>query len=172
MMNGVFSLLLSLHIISVICWFAGLFYLPRLFVYHAMTQERAVFEQLKVMEYRLYYYIMHPSMLATLITGVALIVDYCYSGSLATNGFAEGPLHSAFWLFLVKNWLAWKLLLVVFLIIFHVFCGKYLKIFKQAKTPAGYKALKDYRAHKFFRIFNEIPTVILIAIVFLVVVKP
>jgi protoporphyrinogen IX oxidase len=164
---GVFSELfrgfLAFHIISVICWFAGLFYLPRLFVYHAMTEERAVFEQLKVMEYKLYYYIMHPALLMTLITGVLLVINYCSHHVLP--GWGD-------WQFWLKNWLVWKIFLVLVLVIFHVFCGKYLRDFKTAKTVKGYKALRASKNHQFFRIFNEIPTVLLIIIIFLVVLKP
>ena len=156
-------LILSLHIIAVVCWFAGLFYLPRLFVYHAMTQERAVFEQLKVMEYKLYYYIMHPALLATLITGVLLVIGYCSQHVL------PGARDWEFW---VKNWLVWKISFVLGLIIFHIFCGRYLKAFKKSKTVGGYKASASYKTHKFFRIFNEIPSVILIIIIFLVVYQP
>jgi putative membrane protein len=162
---------LSLHVIAIVCWFAGLFYLPRLFVYHAMTKERAVFEQLKVMEYKLYYYIMHPSMLFTLLTGGVLIFNYCSSHVLPALNILNMTSLS-FWVFWLKNWLVWKLLGVMLLIIFHIFCGKYLKIFRESKTPSGFRASNQFKKHQFFRIFNEIPTVLLILIIFLAVYKP
>ncbi len=165
------ELFLSLHIISIVCWFAGLFYLPRLFVYHAMTKEKAVFEQLKIMEYKLYYYIMHPSLLLTLLTGGALIFNYCRGHVLPALNFLNMQ-NPDFWLFWLKNWLVWKLLCVLLLIIFHIFCGKYLKLFRQTQNPAAFKASAAFKRHQFFRVFNEIPTVFLILIIFLAVYKP
>ena len=157
------TLFLSLHLIAVICWFAGLFYLPRLFVYHSMTKKNAVFDQLKVMEYKLYYFIMHPALLLTLLTGGGLVWGYVHANpNLLSSSLS-------FW---VKNWLVWKLFLVLLLILFHLRCGRYLKAFQHAKGPKEFSHSPLYRSHRFFRIWNEIPTVILIIVVFLVVYKP
>ncbi len=136
-----FDLVLSLHIIAVICWFAGLFYLPRLFVYHAMSEQSVTKDQFTVMEYKLYYYIMHPSMWVTVITGVVLA-------------------HLAIW---HGWWLHAKGALVLLLVIYHFYCGYFLKRFaRHANT----------KSHRFFRVFNEIPTILLVVIILLVVVKP
>ena len=104
---------LALHIIGVICWFAGLFYLPRLFVYHAMTQEYAVNEQFKIMEHKLFFYIMWPSMLITLLSGFALMM------------LLPDPAH---WHWI--NWLSVKLCFVGLLVIFHYGCHYYLALFR------------------------------------------
>lgn len=133
----------SLHIISVVSWFAMLFYLPRLFVYHAMTDDAAGRERFQVMERKLYRAIGTPAMIATLIFGIwmaHIFWDY-YSSSLW------------FWI---------KAGLVVCLIGYHHMCGAYVRKFAQGKPVPS---------HKFFRVFNEIPVLFLIAIVFLVVTK-
>ena len=91
--------MISLHIISFVCWFAGLFYLPRIYVYHAMTNEKVLSEQFKIMEKRLFIYIMTPAMLVTLVTGFMLMGDY-----LSAN-----PSHAI--------WLKAKLFLVFLLLI-------------------------------------------------------
>lgn len=134
----------AFHVIAVVCWFAGLFYLPRLFVYHAMTDNTAVKEQLKIMEYRLYYYIMHPAFAATLIFGFCLWLPHYHHYSHAL-------------------WLHIKLGLVALLVIFHIYCGQLLRQFRSDS---------NHYHHRFYRIFNEIPTVILIAIVLLSYLKP
>ena len=139
------SWLISFHIIAVVSWFAGLFYLPRLFVYHAMTNEKVLINQFKVMERKLYLYIMSPAMVITLITGFILMGDYL---SLHPQNHI---------------WLNIKFILVFFLILYHVICGYYLAIFKSDLNTLS---------HKFYRYFNEIPTVLLILIVILAVVKP
>ena len=133
--------LIALHIISFVCWFAGLFYLPRLFVYHAMTKEKAVSEQLKVMEHKLYYYIMWPAMAATYLTGFSLLVVVGYPGL----------------------WFTIKLIFVGLLTVYHFFCDYYLHRFDDDKNE---------KSHKFFRMFNEVPTIGLIVIVILAVVRP
>lgn len=137
--------LISIHIIGFVSWFAGLFYLPRLFVYHAMTNEKVVSEQLKIMERKLFLYIMNPAMLVTIISGLVLMGDY----------LALHPTHNA--------WLYAKLMLVFFLILYHVICGYYLAIFESDFNKLS---------HKFYRYFNEVPTVILILIVILAEVRP
>lgn len=137
-----YETLKAIHLIAVICWFAGLFYLPRLFVYHAMAEEKNN-EMLKTMERKLYKYIMNPSMVVTWVFGLwmlYLIPEWMQSG-----------------------WLHAKLTLVVLLTGYHHVCGKYVKIFA---------ADANKKSHKFYRYFNEIPTVLLIIIVFLVILKP
>lgn len=140
-----YEVIKSLHIIAVVCWFAGLFYLPRLFVYHAQLekQQGARHEMLKTMEFRLYRYIMSPAMTLTWVFGLwmlYLIPEWLQSG-----------------------WMHAKLTFVVLLTGYNHVCSAYLKKFARGK---------NVKSHKFFRIFNEIPTVILIVVVFLVVLKP
>lgn len=136
--------ILALHIISVICWYAGLFYLPRLFVYHAMTQDKAVASQLCVMEHKLYRYIMWPSLIATVISGYALM-------------FQVFP-HAHY-----PSWLHAKLLCVGVLVLFHLMCGVLGKRLREGRNTYS---------HRFYRFFNEVPTLLLFAIVLLVVLKP
>ena len=133
----------SLHIIAVICWFAGLFYLPRLFVWHAMAEDATGRERFKVMERKLYRGIMNPSMMATVLFGGWLIY--------INPGFLQG------------GWLHAKLFLVVLLLIYHFICKRHMLNLRDDKNT---------RSHVYFRWFNEVPTVLLIAIVILVVVKP
>lgn len=137
-------MLKALHIIAVVCWFAGLFYLPRLFVYHAQTTDSAGRERFKIMERKLYLGIMWPSLILTVVFGTAM---------LALNPhyyFAQGWMHA-------------KLALVAGLIVYHLLCGRYLKALQQDRSE---------KSHVFFRVFNELPVLALIAIVILVVVKP
>lgn len=131
----------ALHIIFMVTWFAGLFYLPRLFVYHAMSDDRPSIERFKVMERKLYYGIMTPGAVLTIVFGVWLWLGYGFSG----------------------GWLHAKLALVLGLIAYHLYCGRLLADFKQERNRHG---------HVYYRWFNEIPVVILIAAVVLVVVKP
>lgn len=131
----------SLHIIFMVTWFAGLFYLPRLFVYHAMSDDRPSIERFKVMERKLFYGIMTPGAVLTIVFGVWLWLSYSFSG----------------------GWLHAKLALVAVLIVYHLYCGKLLADFKHDRNQHG---------HVYYRWFNEIPVVILIAVVILVVVKP
>ena len=135
----------SLHLIAVISWMAGLLYLPRIFVYHVENSEKKeATEIFETMEKRLYFYIMRPAMIATWLFGVILI----YINGL--DVFAQ-------------SWMHIKLTLVIFLTIYHEYLGICLKSFKlktNTKTP------------KFFRIINEVPTIILILIIFIVIFKP
>ena len=131
----------ALHIAAMVTWFAGLFYLPRLFVYHAMTGERAVAEQFEVMERRLYYGITTPGGVLTILFGLWLWWGWGVHGA----------------------WLAAKLVLVGVLVAYHIACGRYLRDFRHGRNRHG---------HRFYRWFNEIPTVILLAVVILAVVKP
>lgn len=136
--------ILAFHIISVVCWFAGLFYLPRLFVYHAQTQDSISNERFKIMERKLYRGIMTPSAVLTILFGLWLL--------------HFNPIY-----YLHSPWMITKLILVCILVIYHLFCGYYVKQFKLDKNT---------HRHKFYRYFNEFPTLLLIAIVILVVVQP
>lgn len=130
----------AFHIIFMVSWFAGLFYLPRLFVNHAMTQDAAVAAQLLVMERKLYRFI-HPLGVLTLVTGLWLWLGFGISGT----------------------WLMVKLVLVSILIVYHFYCGKLLGDFARGSNT---------RSHIWYRWFNELPVLILFAVVILVVVKP
>lgn len=134
----------AFHIFFMVAWFAGIFYLPRLFVYHAENKDSNTSETLKVMERRLLYFVT-PFAIFTLVFGVLLIMAY-----------------GAEW-FRVSGWLHTKLLLVTLLYIYHGYCFKLL---------ADFKRDRNQRSSKFYRIFNEIPVLILLAIVILAVVKP
>lgn len=134
----------ALHIISVICWFAGLFYLPRLFVYHADTTDDVSIARFKIMERRLYMGIMVPAAIATLVFGVWLSA-YLWAG-VKTSG-----------------WFHAKIALVLLLIGYHKMCRYHLRKFANDENT---------RSHVYFRWFNEVPTLLLFAIVILVVVKP
>lgn len=131
----------ALHIIFMVTWFAGLFYLPRLFVYHAMSDDSPSIERFKVMERKLFYGIMTPGAVLTIVSGFWLWLGFGISG----------------------GWLHTKLLLVFLLIVYHLYCGKLLSNFRQDRNQ---------HSHVYYRWFNEIPVVLLIAIVILVVVKP
>lgn len=133
----------AFHIIFVITWMAGIFYLPRLFVYHASAEDQPSIERFKIMERKLYRGIMIPSMILTLVFGIWLLV------------LVPG--------YLKMGWLHAKLTLVVGLIGYHHYCGYLLKKFRDDQNT---------RSHIWFRWFNEIPVLALIAIVILVVVKP
>ena len=130
----------AFHIIFMVTWFAGLFYLPRLFVYHAMSKDKISLERFVIMERKLFYGIMTPGGIITIILGFWLL-DYGYSGL----------------------WLNIKLLLVLLLVIYHVYCFKYLMDFKYNRNK---------HSHIFFRWFNEVPVILLIAIILLVELKP
>lgn len=139
-----YSTIHALHLIAIVCWFAGLFYLPRLYVYHAENQNKdQCTEMLKVMERRLYRGIMIPAMLATWGLGLYLI-----------------HLNPAW---MQQGWLHTKLSLVVVLTIYHFSLGHYRKKFA---------AEENRRTGRFFRMYNEVPTIFLIAIVLLAVIKP
>lgn len=133
----------AFHIIAVVCWFAGLFYLPRLFVYHAMTPDKETQERFKVMERKLYRGIMNPAMWVSLLLGL---------GMMHVGKLLHPPL-----------WLTVKLALVVLLIGYHHMCGSLMKKFQRDENQ---------RSHIWYRYFNEVPTLLLIAVVLLVVLKP
>lgn len=134
----------AFHLIAMVAWFAGLFYLPRLFVYHADAKDQISLERFKLMEYRLYYAITWPAALATTLLGLWLI--------------SFNPSY-----YLKSGWMHAKLGLVVLLWVYHLYCGYFVRKFKfdKNKKPAV-----------FFRVFNEMPTVLLVGIVILVVVRP
>ena len=135
----------AFHIVFMVTWFAGLFYLPRLFVYHAMSDDRISIDRFKVMERKLFFGIMTPGAVLTIVLGVWMLIDYAWT---AFSG---------------AGWLHLKLLLVAVLIGYHVYCGKLVVDFKHERNRRG---------HVFYRWFNEIPVLLLIAIVILVVVRP
>lgn len=135
----------SLHIISVVTWFAALFYLPRLFVYHAMAEDQISNDRFKVMERKLYRGIMTPSAIVTVVMGFWLVSYYPWD-ALKT-----------------MYWLQVKLLLVLSLLVYHWFCGRILKQFASDS---------NHRSHVWFRVFNEAPVLVLCAIVVLAVVRP
>ena len=130
----------ALHIIFVVSWFAGLFYLPRLFVNHAMVEDAATRERLSLMEGKLYRFMLPLAILAV-VFGLWLWFGYGFGG----------------------GWLHVKTLLVVFLIGYHVYCGRLMRDF-----AAG----RNRRSHVWYRVFNEIPVLVLAVVVFLVVLKP
>lgn len=133
----------AFHIISVVTWFAALFYLPRLFVYHAMAEDEISRERFKVMERKLYRGIMNPSAVVAIGLGVAILVV------------------QPFWL--LQGWLHIKLALVALLVVYHWYCGRLLRAFAQDRNQHG---------HVWYRWFNEMPVLVLIAVVLLVVLKP
>lgn len=137
----------AFHVIFMISWFAGLFYLPRLFVYHASSSDEVSNERFKIMERKLFYGIMTPAAIVTSILGLWLIYDYAW------RWLAES---SMFWLHI-------KLLLVILLYIYHWYCWKLLKLFKEDKNT---------HSHVYYRWFNEIPVFMLMGSIILVIVKP
>ena len=143
-MTTAYLWLKALHIIGVVCWFAAMFYLPRLFVYHSSTEDDAGKARFIIMEDKLYRVIMRPSMLITVIFGLWMLV-------LGWDAFA-----SSIWLWI-------KLAAVVVLLGYHHYCSRLIKAFAQNDNP---------HTERFYRIFNEIPALLLILIVILVVVKP
>ena len=135
----------SLHLISVISWMAGLLYLPRIFVYHAQNNDEIkIKEVFKVMERKLYFYIMTPAMILSWIFGLLLIHSI---------GFQQ----------LGQKWMVLKIVFVLLLTAYHFYLGNTLNKFKIDQ---------DNRSHKFYRFINEIPTILLILIVFVVIFKP
>jgi putative membrane protein len=139
-----FLWLKAFHIIAVITWFAAIFYLPRLFVYHADATDTISRERFKIMERKLYRGIMTPSMVVVIALGtwmIALNPDF----------------------YLSQGWMHAKLTLVTLLVIYHLYCGHLLKIFRDDRNE---------RSHVFYRWFNEVPVFLLLGIIILVVVRP
>lgn len=135
----------ALHLVFMVTWFAGLFYLPRLFVYHVMSSDAVSVERFKIMERKLYYGIMTPGMVLTLLFGVWMLSDYAWE-MYGTSG-----------------WLHAKLGLIVLLVVYHLACGKWLRDLRDDKVR---------HSHVFFRWVNEIPVLFLFAIIFLATLKP
>ena len=141
---NLYLLFKSLHLVAVISWMAGLLYLPRIFVYHSEANHESQKDVFKTMERKLYNYIMMPAMLLSWLFGVLLI-------------------HSLGFVVFTELWMQIKSILVVILTYYHFLLGKYLNDF----------AINDNKkSSKFFRIINEVPTIILIVVVFVVVFKP
>lgn len=134
----------AFHIIFMVAWFAGIFYLPRLFVNHAMAEEEDVKARLALMERKLYRFIT-PWMLLTIAFGFWLLFDYAWAA------------YASQW------WLHIKLLLVVALVGYHFYCGSIIRAFAENRC---------HRSHVWFRWFNELPVLVLFAVVILAVVKP
>ena len=135
----------SLHLISVISWMAGLLYLPRIFVYHAQnSSEKKTSEIFKTMERKLFFYIMTPAMILSWIFGVILI-------------------HSIGFQNIGQTWMILKMIFVTILTLYHLYLGRILDKFKIDQ---------NVHSHKFYRLINEIPTLLLILIVFVVIFKP
>ena len=135
----------ALHLVAVISWMAGLLYLPRIFVYHSEnSSEKKITEIFKTMEFKLYNYIMMPAMVISWIFGLLLI---------SSIGFDQ----------LSNKWLILKIVFVIILTFYHFFLGICLNNFKNDENKYS---------SKFFRVFNEIPTILLILIIFIVVFKP
>ena len=135
----------SLHLVAVISWMAGLLYLPRIFVYHAQNSDKLlVSDVFKVMERKLYFYIMTPAMTLSWIFGLLLIHEI---------GFGQ----------LGQKWMVLKLVFVILLTFYHFYLGRILGQFKLDINR---------HSHKFYRYINEIPTLLLILIIFVVIFKP
>mgnify|MGYP003113227375 CR=1 FL=1 len=134
----------AFHVFFMVAWFAGIFYLPRIFVNHAESNEPLVQHHFKGMERRLLYFVT-PFAIFTVVFGIAIIAQYGYA-----------------W-FVAAKWLHIKISLVVLLLIYHGYCFKLVKTFA---------ADKNTRSGKFYRIFNEVPVVILFVVIVLVYLKP
>ena len=133
----------AFHIVFVVCWFAGIFYLPRLFVNSAMAEEAATKAQLAIMQRKLYRFM---SILAIIAIGFGLV------------------LYMLNWEYYVSQlWMWSKLALIILLLAFHFLCGRFVSAFETGDVG---------KSHRYFRIFNEIPVALLFAIVILVVVRP
>jgi len=142
---NIYLFLKALHVVAVISWMAGLLYLPRIFVYHVENNnDQNISNVFKIMEKKLYFYIMMPAMVVSWILGLLLI------GNI---GFEQ----------IASKWLQIKLILVLILTVYHFYLGVCLKRFRIDK---------NIYSSKFYRIFNEVPTILLILIVFIVIFKP
>jgi putative membrane protein len=141
---NLYLLFKSLHLIAVISWMAGLLYLPRIFVYHSVALHDSQKEIFKVMEKKLYNYIMMPAMLLSWLFGILLI-------------------HSLGFSIFLELWMQIKTAAVIILSYYHFTLGKYLKDFSMNNNQ---------KTSRFFRIYNEIPTIILIVVIFVAIFKP
>ena len=134
----------SFHVIFMVTWFAGLFYLPRLFVYHAQSEDEISIQRFKIMERKLFFGIMTP-------------------GAVLTIGFGAWMLIKNWDANMIGFWMHAKLGLVCLLVLYHIWCGFIVKTFKEDRNT---------RSHVWYRWFNEAPVLALVAIVILVFVKP
>ena len=134
----------AFHVIFMVTWFAGLFYLPRLFVYHAQARDTLSIERFKIMERKLYYGIMMPGAIFTLFFGTWLLIENFHA-------------------YMQMKWMHHKITLVLLLIGYHAYLGWLTRCFKKDQNR---------HSHYFYRIINEIPVIFLIGIVILVIVKP
>lgn len=135
----------AFHVIFMVSWFAALFYLPRLFVYHASSTDEISNERFKIMERKLFYGIMTPAAIITIVLGFWMLFDYAWQA------------------YALMLWLKIKLVIAGLLVIYHLYCWKLLNLFKNDKNP---------HSHIYYRWFNEIPVFMLIGITILVIVKP
>ena len=135
----------ALHMIFMVTWFSGLFYLPRLFVYHAMATDQVSIARFKIMERKLYYGIMTPGAVLTLFFGFWMLYDYAWR------------------IYKHAGWLHAKLTLVAILIVYHLYCGYLMKKFQQDKNTYS---------HIFYRWLNEFPVLILAGVTILAIVRP
>ena len=135
----------ALHLIFMVTWFSGLFYLPRLFVYHAMSDDKISIDRFKVMEKKLFYGIATPGGLLTIIFGFCLLVS---NGMTSYNG---------------QLGLSLKMILIAVLVLYHIYCFSLLQDFKYDRNK---------HTHIWYRWFNEVPVLILVGIVLLAVIKP
>ncbi|MBA3581707.1 MAG: CopD family protein [Gammaproteobacteria bacterium] len=135
----------ALHLIAMVTWFAGLFYLPRLYVYHAMSDDAASIARFKIMERKLFWGITTPGGVLTLFFGSWMLIDYGWA--------AWGT----------QLWLHAKLSLILLLVLYHIMCGKLL---------ADFKHDRNQHSHIWYRWFNEAPVLLLIAIILLATLKP
>ena len=134
----------AFHIIAVICWFAGIFYLPRLFVYHASAEDSISIERFKIMERKLFRGIMTPAAVISVILGLIMLIPN--------------------WAFYkTEGWMHAKLTLVILLLGFHGACYRHLKIFQRDENQ---------KSERYFRWFNELPAFLLVGIIILVIVRP
>ena len=141
---NLYLLLKSLHLVAVISWMAGLLYLPRIFVYHSEATHESQKDIFKIMERKLYNYIMMPAMLLTWLFGILLV------HSITSSVFLE-------------LWMQIKIIAVIILTYYHFTLGKHLNNFANNDNQ---------KTSRFFRIYNEIPTIILIVVIFVVIFKP
>nr|WP_022947552.1 protoporphyrinogen oxidase HemJ [Methylohalobius crimeensis] len=135
----------AFHLIFMVTWFAGLFYLPRLYVYHAMAEDDTGRERFKIMERKLYFGIMTPGMVLTFLFGFWMLYDYAWA------------------VYASRGWLHAKFALLAGLVVYHLACGKWLLDFKHDRNR---------HSHLYYRWINEIPVLFLFVIVILATVKP
>lgn len=135
----------ALHLIFMVTWFAGLFYLPRLFVYHTMSEDQISIDRFKIMERKLYYGIATPGAILTILFGLGIIFSVGWK------------------IYMSMLWFHIKLGLLILLVVYHIYCGKLLNDFKHDRNT---------HSHVWYRWFNEVPVIFLVAIVFLAILRP